>query len=509
MYIVKKSKKSNLIITAGALVVVCILIVVFAPKLLKDSAATNGKSAKYEKTIFNKDKIMDVNIIMDDESWDNMLKNAKKEEYVNCDIEVNGKKYSNVAIRPKGNISLAMLADDPTEERFSFKVKFDRNDKTQTLDGLDKLVLNNLMSDTTRMKEYISFDVMNYLKVTAPLYSYAKISRNGEYWGLYLAFEGMDDSFLERNYGTKKGHLYKPEPEYDSVSLEYTQMPQFPIKGKGTDLVYVDDNEESYSAIFNHVNGKIDAEDKKELIQALKGIQEEKDIEKYLDVDQMLRYLAANVFLENDDGYFGSILHNYYLYQRKGKLAMLPWDYNLAFGGFGLTEFILHIGGYTGSMEDFNVNRGIDTVVPIGSYEKLGFVNPLMKNDKYKEKYHEYMKDLIDGYVLSGQFEKTVNQVKDLISEDVKNDPTSFYTYEEFEEGIDNLKKFVNLRGQSIDKQLKGELETETVLQQSDAKVKADDVDIYKMGFLGNGSDTEEFFKMIELLTDLNGKTEA
>ena len=28
------------------------------------------------------------------------------------------------------------------------------------------------------------------------------------------------------------------------------------------------------------------------------------------------------------------MIHNYYLYEQDGKLSMLPWDYNLAFGGF-------------------------------------------------------------------------------------------------------------------------------------------------------------------------------
>lgn len=33
-------------------------------------------------------------------------------------------------------------------------------------------------------------------------------------------------------------------------------------------------------------------------------------------------------------GYTGSMIHNYYLYEEDGQLSMIPWDYNLAFGGF-------------------------------------------------------------------------------------------------------------------------------------------------------------------------------
>lgn len=34
---------------------------------------------------------------------------------------------------------------------------------------------------------------------------------NGEDWGLYLAVEGVEESFLLRNYGTDYGELYKPD----------------------------------------------------------------------------------------------------------------------------------------------------------------------------------------------------------------------------------------------------------------------------------------------------------
>lgn len=37
------------------------------------------------------------------------------------------------------------------------------------------------------------------------------ITVNGEEWGLYLAVEGVEESFLQRNYGKDYGELYKPD----------------------------------------------------------------------------------------------------------------------------------------------------------------------------------------------------------------------------------------------------------------------------------------------------------
>ena len=43
------------------------------------------------------------------------------------------------------------------------------------------------------------------------LFAALYITVNGEDWGLYLAVEGVEEAFLERNYGADYGELYKPD----------------------------------------------------------------------------------------------------------------------------------------------------------------------------------------------------------------------------------------------------------------------------------------------------------
>ena len=114
-------------------------------------------------------------------------------------------------IRPKGNTSLTSIASDPTTDRYSFKLEFDHYVDGQTCFGLDKLILNNNYADATNMKEALIYDMHQYLGADASLYNYAKISVNGEYWGVYLALEAVEDSFLLRDYGAQDGELYKPD----------------------------------------------------------------------------------------------------------------------------------------------------------------------------------------------------------------------------------------------------------------------------------------------------------
>ena len=135
----------------------------------------------------DKTKVLDIQIIADEKQWEDMLNNATAEEYIPVTIVIDGTKVKHAGIRPKGNSSLSMVARDDSTDRYSFKIEFDQYVTGQTWLGLDKLVLNNMLGDTTYMKEYLSYDLMDYSGVQSPLYTFANISINGETWGLYLA----------------------------------------------------------------------------------------------------------------------------------------------------------------------------------------------------------------------------------------------------------------------------------------------------------------------------------
>ena len=99
-------------------------------------------------------------------------------------------------------------------------------------------------------------------------------------------------------------------------------------------LQYIDDDPESYQNIFGNAKTDVSSNDEAWLIESLKKLSSYEDLEDVLDMDAVLRYFVVHNFVVNGDSYTGSMIHNYYLYEQDGKLSMLPWDYNLAFGGF-------------------------------------------------------------------------------------------------------------------------------------------------------------------------------
>ncbi|MBR4728256.1 MAG: CotH kinase family protein [Clostridia bacterium] len=167
-----------------------------------------SRAVKYESTLFDTSYVHQIDIVMND--WDAFIESCENEEYAVCTAVIDGNKQTNVAIRAKGNTSLSSVRSSGSQ-RYSFKLEFDHFEDGKTYDGLDKLCLNNLIQDNTMMKDYIAYYLMNDFGADSPLCSFAYITVNGEDWGLYLAVEGIEDSFLSRSYGSEAGELYKPD----------------------------------------------------------------------------------------------------------------------------------------------------------------------------------------------------------------------------------------------------------------------------------------------------------
>lgn len=570
-------------------IVLSMVLALFMTKA-ESLGVTNARlTTDYESTLFDTSKVHTIDIVMDD--WDEFISKCTSEEYSACSVVIDNEAYKNVAIRAKGNTSLTQVASYGND-RYSFKIEFDHYDSTKNYYGLDKLCLNNIIQDNTYMKDYLCYQMMAYYGVDAPLCSFVYITVNGEDWGLYLAVEGIEDAFLERNYGADYGNLYKPDSQSngggageeagdrddtnmdknmggnmdgnadstvdnnsgenaeqsngnkpgngdmqppgnmqrpgdteqsgnteqsdnmqqpdnagqqgdmqrpnDSEQSENMQPPEGmeqpgdgDMQGPGgngdkggmsvgsddVSLIYSDDEYSSYSNIFDNAKTDISDDDKDRLIASLKALNEGENIEDVVNVDEVIRYFVVHNFTCNFDSYTGSMIHNYYLYEEDGQLSMIPWDYNLAFGGFQNAEDATAL-----------VNYPIDDPVSGGTIDSRPMLAWIFANEEYTEMYHQYFAEFISDFFDSGYFEEMIDEVHDLIAPYVEKDPTKFCTYEEFETGISTLKEFCLLRAESVNGQLDGSIPStsEEQNQNSDSLISAENITISDMGSMNN-----------------------
>ncbi len=400
----------------------------------------------YVTRLFDKSKVHTIDIFIDD--WEGFLATATKEKYSSCTIVIDGEKYTNVGLRAKGNNSLRLI-NKYGLERYSLKVEFDHF-TFKTYHGLDKFSLDTSFQDNSYMKSWITFDMMQHMGVPTPLCSYVWVRVNNQDWGLFLAIEEPEKGFAQRNFGKNHGQLYKPD--YKSLKAENADV----------HLRYTDDNFESYDNIFRKAKFKINAADKKRVIEALKILATGKNLEKAINVDEVLRYFTAQVFVVNMDSYLGKTGHNYFLYEEDGILSIIPWDYNLAFATYSL--------GMPNPINDSTlyVNYPINTPASGEIMKKRPLYHNLMKNRDYYDQYHIYFDYLISSYFESGYFEKFIADTLEMIAPYVQKDPTAFCSYEDFLLGVDTIKRFCLLRAQSVRGQLDGTIPSTIAGQKRD-----------------------------------------
>lgn len=246
-------------------------------------------------------------------------------------------------------------------------------------------------------------------------------------------------------------------------------------------LQYIDDDPNSYANIFDNAKTKVTNKDKTRLIDALKNLGRQENLEETVNIEAVIRYFVVHLFVCNDDSYTGQMIHNYYLYEENGQLSMIPWDYNLAFGGFSSS-------GDAASL----VNRPIDT--PISSQgsgdsaDSRPMIDWILDNEEYLEQYHAYYQEFLERYFSEDQLIRMIEETWDLIAPYVEKDPTKFCTYEEAEKGVETLKQFVSLRAGSIQGQLDGTIPSTTAGQSEDADslIDASDITLSDMGSINS-----------------------
>lgn len=338
---------------------------------------SHSKSADADyKLLFPDDQVLRLDITMSSSDYQKIntdvsklgMNSSKDPIYVPVTVKFKDKTWWNVGFRYKGNSSLFSV-----RTKRPFRLNFDEYEdqkpeiNDQHFYGFSCMTFGNNWNDDSFMKEKVTSEIFRDGGVPAAKSSFCRVyidtGSGAKYWGLYTMTEDVSDAMLKDQFGDDKGNCYKPEDNGADWTSPFRQ-----------DAFKKKNNEEA--ADWSDVKGAHTALFATNSNAAIWRA----NLEKYFNSRRFLRWLAINTAIVNWDCY-GSMAHNYYLYQdvsKDGALVWITWDHNLSMTQDMMTR-------KTASLSLSEVTN------------KWPLIRKLMDDPYYKNIYHYEMQQAVRG----------------------------------------------------------------------------------------------------------------
>ena len=248
--------------------------------------------------------------------------------WVPATIEFQGNTWTNVGVRYKGNSSLTSGWRSGTL-KLPLKLDFDEfEDDYPEIDdqrfyGFKQLSLANGFSDSSFLRDAATFGILEEAGLPAAETAFYEVildySEGPVTLGLYTMIEVIDDTVVERYFGSNDGNIYEADGSAASLAAStYSQIEQSFQKENNEDEADWSDIETLFDVLHSDQRTSDPA--------AWRA-----NLESIFDVDGFLEWLAISAVIQHWDAY-GAMSHNYYLYHDPdtGQLTWISWDHNMA-----------------------------------------------------------------------------------------------------------------------------------------------------------------------------------
>jgi len=252
--------------------------------------------------------------------------------------------------------------------------------------------------DPSLIRNALSFRFFEWLKVPSPRTRHVLLYRNGEPLGVYLEIEGV-----ERRFFRKRG--------IGCASLFYAvnEDAGFGLHGSGRSR----DTSALLAGYEHKAGGSLE---RKRLAAFIRGIHEHEGtaavsyLNRHLDTDNYLRWLAGAVLTGNYDGFE----QNFALYRHRktGKFRIIPWDYEGTWGRNCYGDI---------------VSSGL---VDVEGYNHL--TAKLLEQPVFRARYKAILASALKGPFTERKLMPIVNRMIARLAPHIRRDATRRWTYGEF-----------------------------------------------------------------------------
>jgi len=280
-------------------------------------------------------------------------------------------------VLPNATIQLRAISASPVTQQ-SYKIELQKS--TGLWRGQSALVLNKHVSDLSRSRQKLNFDLMEQIPNlvsmrTQFVHLYVKDETNDPPdtafidYGLYTQIEQPNKRFLENHLLDRDGQFYK------AVLFEFQRYPdQIRLT---TDPLYDD---AAFSTVLE-IKGNLNHE---KLIRMLDDVNNysvpiEQTFGKYFNSDNYFTWMAYNILVGN----ISTSNTNFFLYSPKNaeKWYFIPWDYDASFP-------LRSLGG-SGSFQTASWQIGVS------NYWGVVFHNRVLRVDEFRHSLDDKINQLL------------------------------------------------------------------------------------------------------------------
>lgn len=267
--------------------------------------------------LFNRDVVHDVRVTIHPKDLASLRATFQLNTWYPVTLDWGPMRVRDVAARSRG-----LGSRNPV--KLGIELDFDRWVKGRRVLGLSSLVLDNLWQDKSLVREPLALAMFERAGIAASRVSFARLFLNNEFQGLYALVEPIDTEFLGRAFQDPGGYLY-----------EYKWLFDFRAQ-------YLGDALEPYMPLFEPRSHDLDPPDVqwgplRDLFRVASLPEDPSwraEVEARLNLEQLVRYVALEGYLAENDGFLGYAgLNNHYWYRPSGsnRHEVIAWDKDFAF----------------------------------------------------------------------------------------------------------------------------------------------------------------------------------
>ncbi len=272
--------------------------------------------------VFNDQTVARVDILLHPDSLNALLQQGNwysDHEYPADFVFTRGSRSDttrNVGFRLRGNTSRSA-------DKKSFRVSVNTFVSGRRYELIKDFNFNGNHNDPSMSRAKFFWDLCRLEGLAAPRANHVALYINGQYRGVYLNTEHINEDFTQLRFGSKSGNLYKC---LYPASLTY-------ISGNPNDYKLESQGRRVYELQTN-----TDTDDYSDLAHFIRVLHQTPAAQIYcaldtiFNVEDYLHTLAVDVSTGNWDGYYNK--NNFYLYHNPatGKFEYIPYDTDNSFG---------------------------------------------------------------------------------------------------------------------------------------------------------------------------------